>query len=346
MALNITITDAGRAELINAQNTGTGPVEIAEIGIGTGEYLPAANQTALVAEIKRLTTFSGVVVADNIIHVSVRDEGNDAYDVAEFGLYTDSGTLFAVYSQDTGPFMQKSAQSSLLLAVDIAIAGLDVTTLSFGDTNFVNPQASETVAGLAEIATQAEVDAGDDDMRFVTAKKLRAIIKKISPLGQSFWHQGDTPPVGCMQYSGQILSRSTHADLWADINDPDRNITIVTQAQAASRPGCWHSGDGSTTFGVPSMPGEIIRVWDSSGLIDADRVLGSHQEDQSLHVDGANFGGAQANTITIPEDGSWSSRVRSGRSTDGNDAGVQFKMNAAETRMKNTAWMLCFRYEY
>ena len=35
------------------------------------------------------------------------------------------------------------------------------------------PQATETTAGKAEVATQAETDAGSDDARFVTPKKLR-----------------------------------------------------------------------------------------------------------------------------------------------------------------------------
>jgi hypothetical protein len=35
------------------------------------------------------------------------------------------------------------------------------------------PQATETQRGLAEIATQAEVDAGTDDLRYITPAKLR-----------------------------------------------------------------------------------------------------------------------------------------------------------------------------
>ena len=35
-------------------------------------------------------------------------------------------------------------------------------------------QATETVKGIAKIATQAEVDAGVNDLKFVTAKKLKA----------------------------------------------------------------------------------------------------------------------------------------------------------------------------
>jgi len=46
------------------------------------------------------------------------------------------------------------------------------------------PEASETVAGIAEIATQAETDAGTDDERIVTPLKLKA---NISPLAVKAW---------------------------------------------------------------------------------------------------------------------------------------------------------------
>lgn len=178
MALQITITDAGRAEVINANNTGTGPVTIAEIGVGTGQYTPSPTQTALTIETKRLNTIAGQVVADDTIHVTIKDETADAYTVNEVGLYTDSGTLFAVYSDPVNPIAQKAGASALLLAVDIVLGTLDASSLTFGDTSFAMPPASETVAGIAEIATQTETDAGTDDQRIVTPKKLAGAINQ------------------------------------------------------------------------------------------------------------------------------------------------------------------------
>lgn len=176
MALQITITDAGRAEIINATNTGTAPVEITEVGLGTGQYTPNPTQTALTGELKRLNTISGQVVSPDTIHVTVKDEGNDEYDVAEFGLYTASGTLFAVYSQTSGPFIQKSAQSILLLSVDVILGTLDATNLTFGDTSFANPPASETVAGVVMLADDNDALAGEDDSKAMTSAKVLAAL--------------------------------------------------------------------------------------------------------------------------------------------------------------------------
>ena len=50
---------------------------------------------------------------------------------------------------------------------------LGSTTVTFGSFGTSAPAATETTAGIAEIATQAETDAGTDDVRFVTALKLR-----------------------------------------------------------------------------------------------------------------------------------------------------------------------------
>lgn len=150
MALQITITDAGRAEVINAENTGTAPVLITEIGLSATGFEPDPANTDLPGEFKRISTIAGTIVDPHTIHVTVRDETADNYDVSAFGVYTDSGTLFAVYSQTSGPFIQKSSQSTMLLSVDIILGTLNAQNLTFGDTSFANPTASPTVFGVVQ----------------------------------------------------------------------------------------------------------------------------------------------------------------------------------------------------
>lgn len=50
---------------------------------------------------------------------------------------------------------------------------IDVTDVTWTPFGVVTPQASETVAGKIEIATQAETDAGTDDARAITPLKLK-----------------------------------------------------------------------------------------------------------------------------------------------------------------------------
>jgi hypothetical protein len=54
-------------------------------------------------------------------------------------------------------------------SVNFTLGSGSVTWITFGTTA---PSASETTAGIAEIATQGETDTGTDDARFVTPLKL------------------------------------------------------------------------------------------------------------------------------------------------------------------------------
>jgi hypothetical protein len=63
-----------------------------------------------------------------------------------------------------------SADTLWLLVNDTAT--LDTTSLTFNAISGAVPAASESTSGIAELATQAEVDAGVDDTRIVTPLKL------------------------------------------------------------------------------------------------------------------------------------------------------------------------------
>lgn len=176
----ITITDAGRAALINAQNTGTAAFVLSQIGVSTQAIAgDLANLAVLPNERKRLATMAGDVVADDTLHVTIRDESADAYALRSFGLYASTGVLFAVYSQ-ADPILEKSAAAMLLLAVDARLVALGTANVEFGPVGFTLPPASETVAGVVEIATDAEVDAGQDPWRVITARTLKRALGALS----------------------------------------------------------------------------------------------------------------------------------------------------------------------
>lgn len=173
--LQITITTAGYAALVNAKNLGTNPTLVAQIGISDQVFTPDRGMTALPGELKRLATFAGTAVADDTVHVSIRDDGPDTYNMRGFGLYLADGTLFAVYGQ-AETILEKSAQAMMLLAADIRFADINATDLVFGDTNWINPPATTEVQGVVELATPAETIAGADDRRGVTPTGLKATL--------------------------------------------------------------------------------------------------------------------------------------------------------------------------
>lgn len=174
MATNqITITDAGLAEIVNAEQNGTAPVAITEVGYGTGKYTATGDMTSLKAEFKRITMLSGGAVGDNVIHLTARDNSTEAYSVYEIGLYTSSGTLFAVYSQLV-PIIQKAAQSQAMLSIDLVVSNFSADSIVVGDTTFFNPPATTTTMGVVELATNDETSIGSDSRRAVTPAGLSA----------------------------------------------------------------------------------------------------------------------------------------------------------------------------
>ncbi|MDO2866915.1 tail fiber protein, partial [Escherichia coli] len=171
------MTDAGRQELVNANKTGTNKVEIVSVGLGGRYYVTSTSQTNITNEIKRLTTIGGKVVSPDTIHVTAKDDSKDEYVVHTIGLYTNKGTLFAVYSQEQA-IINKASSTIALISSDIAIKTLDTKNIIFGDVEFINPPATETVVGVARFANEQEIDAGTDDSLAVSAKRLKQAIVK------------------------------------------------------------------------------------------------------------------------------------------------------------------------
>lgn len=173
--MNIVLTSAGLQKIVNAEQTGTAPVVISQIAFGSGQYTANASQIALQNEIKRLPVISGGTDNDKSIHVAAQDTSSDAYSVYEFGLFLSDGTLFAVYSQTGTPILQKTISSVAQFECGIALQGVNVQSISFGDVSFSYPYATETNPGIAEIATTAEAQAGTDNTRILTPKALQQV---------------------------------------------------------------------------------------------------------------------------------------------------------------------------
>lgn len=195
MSLTMIVTNAGRAALVNATNTGTAPITIASCGISATAVVPTVAATNLPGELYRFTTVSGDVVADDTIHLIVRDEGAGVYTLRSFALYLADGTLFAIYGQST-PVLEKSAQSIMLLALDVRFADVAATSLTFGNANFLNPPATPDQIGVVELATLAEQLAGTDDRRVAAAKTIKDAVfswldARFGANNASIWHPGN-----------------------------------------------------------------------------------------------------------------------------------------------------------
>lgn len=167
------LTPTGRARLINPENTGTSGLTISHIGVSASDAGVVGG--VLQGEIKRLDTFAGQVVADDTIHVTIRDDSADVYSLRAFALYFEDGTLMGWHAQPT-VILEKSAQAMLLMSGDIQFQNLDVTTLIFGDSNWTNPVATNTVFGVLRLATNEAAIAGTSVVDAVTPAGLLAAL--------------------------------------------------------------------------------------------------------------------------------------------------------------------------
>jgi len=121
-------------------------------------------------------------------------------------------------------------------------------------------QANETTAGIAEIATQAETNAGVSDVTVVTPKKLMA--SNYTPSGCVMAFAGTSAPTGWLECNGSAVSRTTYSTLFSVISTT------------------YGIGDGISTFNLPDMRGEFLRGWDHGRGVDPGRASGSNQDEE------------------------------------------------------------------
>ncbi|QJD69039.1 phage tail protein [Xanthomonas campestris pv. badrii] len=175
MALQLVLTTAGRAALINAEKNGTNAVKVASIGFTAAAFAAAEDLKTVPGQHLELSSISGGTTSSTTIHVTVSDTSRASYEVRGFGLYLDNGTLLGSYSQPD-LIMEKAAASDLLMSADILFSGVTVSSVTFGDANFTNPAATTEKEGIVELATRLEAIAGVDPQRAVTPDALKAAI--------------------------------------------------------------------------------------------------------------------------------------------------------------------------
>jgi hypothetical protein len=175
--MQLRITAAGRAALINAQNTGTQATVISEVGITATAFDPAVTNT-LPNEIKRISTFGGTVVDQETFHLNVVDDSSDTYTGRGILAYLDDGTEFAI-GGDPDPanfIVQKSSAAQVMLSIDVKLTELTTATIEFSGSGFTNPPASETVLGVVRLANGTQAISGTNDTAVMTSSDTKQYV--------------------------------------------------------------------------------------------------------------------------------------------------------------------------
>ena len=171
------------------------------------------------------------------------------------------------------------------------------TNLGVADIHFVSSAPGVVLGKNGDIAIQEVVNATPIMYKKENGVWVPTIGSQNTEIPGVFkWFAGPTAPAGYLKCNGQAVSRATYAALFNAIG---------------TRYGL---GDGSNTFNLPDVRGNVIRGYDDGRGIDPGRALGSEQADQNKghthsltgtkadaagsHNHGASTGGAGSHTHT------------------------------------------------
>lgn len=83
------------------------------------------------------------------------------------------------------------------------------------------------------------------------------------------------PPGGYGAPNGTLLARAEWPWLW---DHAQRSGMLIDDEDYKGREGCWRRGDGKTTFRLPDVRGEFLRILDEKREVDPDREAGGWQD--------------------------------------------------------------------
>ncbi|HEY0624668.1 hypothetical protein [Sphingomonas sp.] len=228
-ALSLIITNAGLARFTAAQVDDDIDLGITSVGLTDQVFVVAPTLTALPGQFRSVATISGEARGDNVVHMIVRDAAPLTYTIRGFGLFLADGTLFAVYGQ-AEPIFEKATAATMLLALDMAFPTGDVSSITFGDTNFLNPPATTEMAGVVRLADDAALEDRLPD-RVATAADVFKVLAMVLPIGliAEWFGAAEAVPAGWALCHGQTIARSDGA---GNITLPDMRDRVPVGASA------------------------------------------------------------------------------------------------------------------
>lgn len=266
------------------------------------------------------------------------------------------------YRDDLGSAALREVGTANTNVMEVGAFGLGSSSTSYsGDLNLINTTQFTYVTTSATntpnngsqgilthiqakdgFGTQEFISFGVTYRRYLVSGSWSAwAISSVDSTGEIVVSSTDTALPGTMKANGAAVSRTVYANLFERIGTT------------------FGAGDGSTTFNLPDLRGEVIRGWDDGRGIDTGRVFGSLQLDQfqghmfdiagkggsgdyvnSLYGTGPAGNGPGTN-MNAPTAGATRLRTKPSPISDGiNDT----PRVGTETRARNVALLFCIRY--
>ena len=183
--MNLRWTDAGRAALADAANTGTAALRLTHFAIGDmhGPGGAADDGRAALRGERHRAAVTGTAAADDRIAFRADFTPDASYSITEAGVFGTAGdpagplTLYLHWTDGGTAAGQAADGTALAIAavIEFQAAAADVAVTVGGTIEFGQPpgEASEAQFGLTRYASAAENDAGQSGERAVTPRGMR-----------------------------------------------------------------------------------------------------------------------------------------------------------------------------
>jgi hypothetical protein len=175
--------------------------------------------------------------------------------VRSVALYLNDGTLFAIYSQPN-PICDKVDVSTFFMAADLTFAASDVTAITFGNTNFLNPPATTATQGVAYLATIAEALLGAVTDKIITPAAMSAVLANYVAASQL----GIANGVATLGADGKLLISQRPPidliDVW-----PVANQAAMLALSSATVGDFAVRADNGLVYVLQSLPASTLGNW-------------------------------------------------------------------------------------
>jgi len=132
------------------------------------------------------------------------------------------------------------------------------------NSNFVAIRAPDNAASDITLTLPSSDGNANDVLQSDGSGNLSfTALPQAVPTGSVHLMASTTAPSGYLKCNGAAVSRTTYADLFAEIGT------------------AFGAGDGSSTFNVPDLRGEFVRGWDDSRGVDSGRNFATAQSSQN-----------------------------------------------------------------
>ena len=176
MAIQMNITTEGLAKFRAALETGN--LETLKTAKFYGGWSGGAVSGSVVATLD-IAVNKAIESNSNVCRFICQDKSDAEYTTYGGEVINADGVVVATFNNGGKAVATKQSKAEMMLGFEIKFEDNTAASsvINMGDTTFIFDDATETAAGIIELATEAEAKAGTDAKRAITPKTLDAVIK-------------------------------------------------------------------------------------------------------------------------------------------------------------------------